>query len=302
MKKDFPKIIEMITNDFEREYLDFKAKHYPSKGGPDLLKDILSMANSSYSGDKYILLGIKDNLLEGRQIWGISKEDIVDAAVYQQFILNNIEPDLNIDIFYMEHHAKLIGVIRISNTTDKPYMIKKKFGNLHEGLCYIRKGSQNSIAKRADFDRFYHDKENFDIKILNPTLRGVNDKDGLAYLEVVMTNSTKFPLTILGGRVTIYLEGKHICDLPIFGFGSYVGADFKQSFGPYTELVEDLFLGMTSTDCVKLGLDEAGVTESLFSIEIVLYDTKGEEYKTVTDKCFVYAKGDFLWKIKHFSM
>lgn len=62
--KDYDKIktiTNLIETGYECEYLDFKAKHYPAKGTPDLLKDIMAMANAQYQGSKYIIMGVKDD-------------------------------------------------------------------------------------------------------------------------------------------------------------------------------------------------------------------------------------------------
>ena len=51
-------IVNLVENECENEYLDFKAKDYIDKG--EFLIDIMSMANSMYDGDKYIIVGVKD--------------------------------------------------------------------------------------------------------------------------------------------------------------------------------------------------------------------------------------------------
>ncbi|MBT2728566.1 ATP-binding protein [Bacillus sp. ISL-75] len=118
-------VINLIESGYECEYIDFKAKHYPAKGATDLLKDIMAMANSQHQGSKFIIMGVKDDLIEGRSIEGINKNDQVDPSTYQEFILNNIEPDIDMNIYYLNYQDKIIGVIEIQNTMDRPYMIKK---------------------------------------------------------------------------------------------------------------------------------------------------------------------------------
>lgn len=67
-------IRHLIENAIESSYIDFKEKMYPKKGTPDLLKDILAMANSSHPGEKYIVMGIKDNVGGKRVITGVSPD------------------------------------------------------------------------------------------------------------------------------------------------------------------------------------------------------------------------------------
>ena len=50
---------ELIENGYESNFLDFKTKMYSRKGNPDILKDIMAMANSNHLGKKYIIMGIR---------------------------------------------------------------------------------------------------------------------------------------------------------------------------------------------------------------------------------------------------
>ncbi|WP_099188532.1 AlbA family DNA-binding domain-containing protein [Tepidibacter mesophilus] len=175
--KDF--IINLIENGYECDYLDFKAKQYSKEKYESLLKDIMAMANSKYEGDKYIIVGIKDKPSGERDIIGINSEDFIDSSNYQQVVLNNIEPEVSFDYFPFEYKEKLLGVFKIYGNQDRPYMLKKKYNKLNEGLCLVRKGSQQSIAVRKDFDEFYLAKEKFEVKIMDPFLQQFMIKKGV---------------------------------------------------------------------------------------------------------------------------
>ncbi|GKS10880.1 hypothetical protein YDYSY3_18800 [Paenibacillus chitinolyticus] len=60
----------------------------------------------------------------------------------------------------MTTKSSALGLFKIYNTDDKPYMLKKKYERLNEGCCLIRKGSMNAVAKRSDFDYMYRKKVN----------------------------------------------------------------------------------------------------------------------------------------------
>ena len=83
--------------------LELVLLQYPKKGTTDLLKDVLVMANSSQLGKKYIVMGIKDNVGGERVVTGVYLDQIIDSASYQQFVLNNIEPDLDLDLYYTDY-------------------------------------------------------------------------------------------------------------------------------------------------------------------------------------------------------
>lgn len=293
-------IKDLIENGFESANLDFKEKMYPSNGTPDLLKDILAMANSNHESGKYIIMGVKDDLTKGRIITGIVKEQIVDSSNYQQFILNNIEPDLDFNLHYVDYKDKLIALIEISNSIDKPYMTKKQYKNLNQGLIIIRKGSTNSIATRADLDRMYQKKSGiFEIKILDNHLRAVKPKDGTALLDVSFRNLTSDPVTIVAGILYIRdnnnnkMKTRH----PVYGLESEMGADFRLEIPPKKEFTGDLHVGFGSNDCLILNLDQFGYTDERFIFELHFRDSYGNEYQTSLNDGFVFAKGEFLWKV-----
>ncbi|WP_257151802.1 helix-turn-helix domain-containing protein [Bacillus thuringiensis] len=288
----------LIEQGFECEYLDFKAKMYPRKGCIDLLKDILSMANSTYKGTKYIILGVKDDILNGRSIIGIDKEDKVDSSTYQQYILSNIEPDLNFDLQYVDINKKTIAIIEIKNTNNKPYMIKKNIANLHEGCCLIRKGSINTFAKRADFDVFYQQDDKFEIIFLEHSLRAIDDKRGAAFLEVSLRNLTKMPVTITGGTLLVKSEDIILSRHGLLGLNKYESANLYLDIPPLSEKTGDLYFMFNSSDCIRLGLDEWGLAAKPFTFELILYDTLDNQYSAKIDNGSVYAKGELLWKVK----
>ncbi|HWO75982.1 MAG TPA: ATP-binding protein [Bacillus sp. (in: firmicutes)] len=197
------------------------------------------MANSRYEGDKYIIVGIKDKP-EGKEIKGINPREIVDSSNYTQVVLNNIEPDIQFDYFKYEYHGTLLGVFKIYNTDNKPFMLKRKYGKLNEGLCLIRKGSINSVAKRSDFDYIYRNHGTLETKSLEETLHGVHDADGCASIEVLLSNTTNYPITIIDGVLNIFDgQGKKLSHHPVFGIDHVIGADFQLGLHPKSEKVGD---------------------------------------------------------------
>jgi hypothetical protein len=291
------KIKSLLEGGYECDYLDFKLKQYPAKLNPNFIKDVMAMANSNYEGDKFIIIGVND---EG-EIIGIKEDELfVDSATYQDIILNYIEPDLTIDYFKYNYDGKFLGILKIaSSNNNKPYLIKKEIPSLKLGSCIIRKGSQNTHANRNDFDKFYYNKGKLEVSILSPVLRAVNDNEGLAYLQVSIRNCTSLPVTIMGGTLYV-LDTKNttISMHSVYGLENYIGADFKLPLSSMSEKVGDLCLGFTSTDCLRLGLDQYGTTEYEFRFKLVLFDSLKNEYIVEEESCIVIAKGKFLWKIK----
>ena len=121
------KIINIIENENENDFLDFKLELYDFKSSDkkqDFLIDMMSLANSNYPGDRYIIIGARD--LPERIIKGIDKREVKDSATYQQFLNENIEPAINFEIINFEYKDKNFLIYKIKySTLDKPYIIKK---------------------------------------------------------------------------------------------------------------------------------------------------------------------------------
>ena len=290
-------LLELIENGYESNFLDFKTKMYSRKGTPDILKDIMAMANSNHLGKKYIIMGIEDDGIGGKNPCGITPEEKVDSSTYQQFIYNNIEPDVHFNLYYRDYLGKELAIIEIGDTRDKPYVIKKDFKEIKQGLCLVRKGSTNAVANRGDFEYMYSEKSGeFELKILGNYLRAT---DGTALLDVSFRNLSTDPVTIISGRLLIKdsqdtIRSKH----NVNGFGKEVGADFRIEIPAKREFTGDLYLGFESSDCLRLDLDDTGYTDEKFIFVLQFRDSIGNKYEVISPDATVFAKGKCLWKVK----
>ena len=178
------KLINMIENENENDFLDFKLELYDFKSADkkqDFLIDMMSLANSNYPGDRYIIIGARD--LPKRIIKGIDEKEIKDSATYQQFINENIEPAINFEIINFQYKDKNFLIYKIKySTLDKPYIVKKDYNNLMKGTCRIRKGSQNAPITRYDLDLIYKSKN--PIKESNIVIKCL--EDGEIYEKLIL--------------------------------------------------------------------------------------------------------------------
>lgn len=154
-------IINYIENEYENEFLDFKIKPYnwsEIKSKSDFLSDVISLANSATDKDRYIILGVKIKDDGERIIKGIDKKLLMDSSEYQQIVVENIEPDISIELKIISNNDLDFGIIRIFNCNNRPYLLKKKYGNLEQGYIKIRKGSRNTNISRYILDEIYSSK------------------------------------------------------------------------------------------------------------------------------------------------
>lgn len=150
-------IEDLILFENENVRLDFKREEYHRDNFTSFLKDIIAMANAITREDRFIIIGLKPTSPEVRGIVGLRNE-ITDAAIYQQIVYENIEPDLTLDYFPYKLQQNIFGVFKISSCDNPPYMMKKEFGNgsnkLHKGDSYIRKGTHQTRLTRSDYDKY----------------------------------------------------------------------------------------------------------------------------------------------------
>lgn len=126
MEEEKSKIINMIENEFENNYLDFKLELYDfssDKKKEDFLVDMMSLANSNFAGDRYLIIGARD--VPKRIIRGINKNELKDSSVYYQFINENIEPSINFEILNIEYNSKDFVIYKIPyKELNRPYLLK----------------------------------------------------------------------------------------------------------------------------------------------------------------------------------
>lgn len=290
-------LLELIENGYESNFLDFKTKMYSRKGTPDILKDIMAMANSNHLGKKYIIMGIEDDGIGGKNPCGITPEEKVDSSTYQQFIYNNIEPDVHFNLYYRDYLGKELAIIEIGDTRDKPYVIKKDSNGINKGFCLVRKGSMNAVPDHADFKHMTSGKSGgFQLTILENYLRAT---DGTALLDVSFRNLSTDPVTIISGRLLIKDSQDTIRSIHnVIGFGKEVGADFRIEIPAKREFTGDLYLGFESSDCLRLSLDDTGYTDEKFIFVLQFRDSIGNKYEVISPDATVFAKGKCLWKVK----
>ncbi|NHA05464.1 ATP-binding protein [Mucilaginibacter sp. HC2] len=160
-------INELIQYHQESEFLDFKLEEYKDAKRMDLVKDVLAMANAAYSGDRYIIIGIKKNKDE---IIFKAVDNPIDSASIQQLIHSNITPEISVTYEPFLFENKSLMVLTIKATADQPYSILKdtplnEKTVLKKNTMLIRKGSYQVLMGRTDMEQIFAKK--FKVKNLD---------------------------------------------------------------------------------------------------------------------------------------
>ena len=149
---------DIIKFEPENSSVEFKKKGYHKEEHGELIKDIMALANARTSPVRYLIMGIKAYPDGRKDFLGI--QSFEDDASFQQLIHSNIEPDIPFHFYPYELEGLTYGIFEIGPCKNPPYLMKKGFKKLHEGMGYIRKGSSSFLLKRGDYDSFYTQKFN----------------------------------------------------------------------------------------------------------------------------------------------
>lgn len=293
MNKD--KLIKILNLENECEWLDFKSIQYIKN--ENLLKDVMAFANSKHLGSKYIIIGVKEYPNGGKDILGIANDEIKDSSEIQNLILSNIEPDINLQYYPIDLDSKKIVILEIKDSQDKPYMLKKDYGKLKSGTCYIRKGSLQKKALRNDYDSFYRLKENMTVEILDDAFFLPGSLD-YANTRIIIKNHSLNPLTIMNGYLELFDQsGEPLTSHWLGGFDNKVnGRDFTLHIPAKTEVFGDAWFRILPVQIEKLNLDVDSVSIKPVSAKLVIIDSSENEYITKTDNYSVIRNQNIITK------
>jgi hypothetical protein len=151
-----PELIETLLNMSESASLDFKRDQYPLAGANDeqkseLVKDIVAFANAWKTSDAYIVIGVNENPGQRATVVGVT--DHPNDAVLQQLVNTKTNAPVDFEYAALTVDGKSIGVIRISNSQQRPIFLKKNFGRLRANTVYVRRGSSTSEAAPDEIAR-----------------------------------------------------------------------------------------------------------------------------------------------------
>ena len=108
----------------------------------DLIKDIISFANTVHDEDCYLIFGVSDDLkLTGMQQSRKKQADVIDALSNLHFAGDNIP---KIDIETVNFEGTELDVLKIFDTDRTPIYLKKPYGSMRQGCIYSRNGDKNT--------------------------------------------------------------------------------------------------------------------------------------------------------------
>jgi predicted HTH transcriptional regulator len=146
---------EALLNRMEDETLDFKAKAYDLSKDKDkfeVIKDVVSMANTPRSTTSYIVLGVKKNVDGSFALWGLDKHE--DEATIQAQFTDRVEPIPSFKYQILNYKGKDFGIISIPPRRVGPIKLLKRARKIRKDLSendlLFRRGSMCQVAQWED--------------------------------------------------------------------------------------------------------------------------------------------------------
>lgn len=157
--------IEIIcTEDKESEYIDFKSQYSISKDKKlEIIRDIMAFANSNSKGDKHIIIGVREDQVNNRNII-VGVNEPMEISKIEEMLRSNVEPSIKIELETYEVQEKNIKVLKIKegNYKNRPFLMKKKLTNMNSvmesGQGTIREGTRKRNLELADFKKIFSEK------------------------------------------------------------------------------------------------------------------------------------------------
>lgn len=152
-----PDELHVLLRRAEGECHDYKTKLHDTstpKGKADLVKDVISMANTPREEDAHIVFGVKDQGNGQFDLLGVGS--VPDDAGWQQLLASAVEPTPRFSLEPIQLGGTLYAVLTIPPDRRGPFHVRPEWRNklnehlgpatLVHGVTYYRSGSSNAVA------------------------------------------------------------------------------------------------------------------------------------------------------------
>ena len=148
-------LIELVTKTPEQAIFDWKtdfvAPTDDEKRG-EFIKDLDAIANASASTYGIIAYGVDPRRPD--PVVGISAS--YDDAKLQQLAKGKIDPPPEFLYYELLLGAKVVGVLQVKPTRQRPHIIQVDLGKIRKGQILIRRGSSTDAITPADLWEMYY--------------------------------------------------------------------------------------------------------------------------------------------------
>ena len=299
-------IIDLINNNKETDFVDFKEFFYNKEKKYDLIKDVVSFANNVHVKNKYIIFGVVDSTGE---VKGIQPESLLDISDIIDMLHVYVEPFVEVEIDSFKYQGVTIAYLTVlSSNMNRPYIIRKDYQKrsntyLRQGEIYIRKGASNFIACRADLDDIYTNKGTLELDFYNKRIDIAqlligNQRGLIGKVRGVLFNNSSQSIVIDSIKIVVECASNSIeYDIDFVD-------DEKTVFSQKPSLLRRVPLQLEAGKCIQKTLYfsvsefsaktlyEKTAPHHFINAQIYANDVLGKKYKSNTLSIFMtYAEG-----------
>jgi predicted HTH transcriptional regulator len=150
-------VIELVRKTPEQAIFDWKTDFVvpndDDKRG-EFIKDLDAIANACASSYGIIAYGVDPRRPD--PVAGISNG--YDDAKLQQLVKGKIEPLPEFLYYELTHGPKIVAVLQVKPTRQRPHIIQVDLGKVRKGQILIRRGSSTEAITPDDLWEFYYSK------------------------------------------------------------------------------------------------------------------------------------------------
>lgn len=133
------KIADIVRTAAPSSALQLRGEAYGEDGIREFLIDLVAIANAPVEGERYIVTGCDAAAVAEQRILGIDAAERHRADRYRRAAADYIEPPIRLRFDTIEIDDKPVGVFRIGDCQDRPYMMRIDFSEtLRRGDAYMR--------------------------------------------------------------------------------------------------------------------------------------------------------------------
>jgi hypothetical protein len=139
--------------------VQFRQEPYGAENMLSFLRDVLSLANASVNGYRYIITGVDIDARGNKRVQTIDRDDFSGNPRYQAVVADHIEPPIQISYQPVTLDGKRVGVFEIGACLDRPYMMRIDHSKeLRRGDAYIRMDDNSVKMGRRQLQDLFHRK------------------------------------------------------------------------------------------------------------------------------------------------
>lgn len=162
-------------------------KNGMQKKDNEIVRDIVSFANTAHHKDCYLIMGVSDN----QEVIGVendenrrNKKQLQDLLRKKPFAQSSY-PQTNVETFNIQRHE--LDVITIYDSDQVPFFLQKRDKNLNAGAVYCRTNDSNtprdSTATDREVELLWKKRFHEDMDIMDQFMHLMKDRNSWEYIE-----------------------------------------------------------------------------------------------------------------------